>query len=101
MYELENESDLQLSVVSIRIFNKKLNIFVWKRISLIFKKYSVLKIQILNYYICPETSTEYFFNVLLQNPMHMEHFETAHRIGSDGSMSASASAGPGIRFPAG
>ena len=45
------------------------------------KKYSgennlfTLKIQTLSYYTCPETSTETFFNALLQNLMRMEHFE--------------------------
>ena len=33
------------------------------------------EIHILNYYTCSETSTENFFNVLLQNLMRMEHFE--------------------------
>ena len=35
------------------------------------------EIYILNYHksTCPETSTEHFLNVLLQNLMRMEHFE--------------------------
>ena len=41
----------------------------------------------LHYYTSPETSTQDFFNVLLQ---------LARLVGSDGSMSASGSAGPGF-----